>query len=475
MMMYRTPEETPARWPMAVLRDDRGGMGLFMLIWVVGIVGLGGFAVDTSKAWRMKAMLQATADAASHAGALAIDAGGDATAAASRYVELNMPAAKLGEVLRLSDIEVGAWNRETHAFEVGANSPDAVRVTLYRAKRNNNAEPLTLLKMLGLPDWDLAVSSVSGATQTYGVVDEVPDSCLTRGLVARGVVGVTSNNVFDDVCVHGEQGFTMNNNNLYTGDTIISMPNISALLNLGKAVNYANNLGLETALREMSLDPSAVDHVVEMVVSYAKNATLTAIEDYSAAALNDGDNIYVHCSAPGTLTLPSRRLVGVTVTTNCDIKFSNNAQFVSSIIGTTGDAGQIGLMDGLVERVLGIQASATPSLMDRLGLVAHADTSGSATVMGASDVSFGEPDDCADGGGSLLLVQGDFHLAAKMGLFGSTVIASGNIDLAAQTLGVEGPSIMAGGDVDMPAQQTFRGCNGADFRIGLRNVYHYLK
>jgi Flp pilus assembly protein TadG len=482
--------------PLAALRDDRGGMGIFMLLWLVGTFGLGGFAVDTSKAWRMKTMLQATADAASNAGLLALTAGDDASATARRYVELNLPAERMGEVLRASDVEVGIQNPLTGEFtSTSAVTPggqvtvgdvavsggavlNAVRVTLYRAERNANAEPVTLLRVLGLPDWNLSVRSVSARFQTVGINPDEPDSCLTQGVVARGTVTYTSNNVFDHICVHGEEGVGMGNNNEYTEGTVISMPEIWRMLNLGKRINPKKQTGLFNpgVLVQQSLDPVAVDSIEALVLDYAQGATIMTIGDFGSHPLASGDHIHVHCTSAGTLNLPGGRWDDLILTTNCDISFAQGSQFVNSVLGTTGDSGQSGgALNGLAESVLGLDSAWLPAkLRDMFAMSAHALGAGNTVVSGASSVVFGEIDDCAAGGGSLLLAQGAVKFAAKSGIFGSTIIASGDIQLAANTLAVEGPSILSGGSVQLPANQTFRGCAGADFRIGLKNIYRYV-
>jgi hypothetical protein len=462
--------------PLAALRDDRGGMTAWMLLWVVGIMAMGGFAVDTSKAWRMKTMLRAAADASSHAAIQAAVNGEDPVAAARRYVELNLPPELMGDVLSDADVEMGAWDSATGDFVADEASSDAVRVTVYRSARNANAEPTTLLKIIGIDSWDLSTRSVASTYDAFVTDPDMGDTCLTKGIVSRGTVSVTSNNTFSDVCVHGEEGFTFNNNNVYEAGTQISMPQLYPMLNHAKPYSTKQNTGIGAALVETSIDPVLADKTDALTLYFALGAEVTTIENYDQSLVIDGDHLYVHCAAAGTLSLPTGRIEDLILTTNCAVDFAGGTEFINAVIATSMNAGgDDEAFDDFADQSV-MTAAMARALLDA-GLAAdEADPTmnDGVAITGASDVALGLSDSCTDGGGSLLVADGDVKVAAKMGIFGSTMIASGDIQMAAQAAGVEGMAIQAGGDVDLPAEQTYIGCNGTDWRIAVKQKVRFL-
>ncbi len=105
-----------------LLRCERGGGTIFGLFWFILLVGIAGLAVDITDARRTETMLQATADAASHAAVqdlfLAAVVGlpdedaavAAAVASALEYADKNMPFAQHGVVLRAADVQIGVWD-----------------------------------------------------------------------------------------------------------------------------------------------------------------------------------------------------------------------------------------------------------------------------------------------------------------------------------------------------------------------------
>ncbi len=184
-----------------LLRCERGGGTIFGLFWFILIVGICGLAVDTTDAVRTQTMLQATADAASHAAVqdlflAAIVGMPDENAAAASavdsaliYADKNLPFVENGVVLRAPDVQVGFWDPLTRTLALGSGqTPNAVLVTLRRTGANGNALGMNFLRIAGLSDWDITAQSVAMA----GV-----DRCLTDGFVATEKVYSGSTN---DTC-----------------------------------------------------------------------------------------------------------------------------------------------------------------------------------------------------------------------------------------------------------------------------------
>lgn len=472
----------PRRTLSGAFRDRQGGMTAFALLWAIGAIALGGFAVDTAKAWRMKTMMQAASDAAAQAALHAMIAGEDPVAAARRYVELNLPQETFGELLRLGDVELGGWSDATLSFTPGAEFGRAVRVTLYRAERNGNPEPTTLLRILGIRSWDMSVQTVAGATTSFDWDAADADPCLAQGVAARGTVSIPTNDAFDKVCVHGETALEITGGSWYVNETTVSTPDPSRL-NGGAEIIAQKNWGLLQSLAYVSRPLDAVDHADALVQGFAMEATPVAFAEWTPEALRDGDRWYVHCSYPGTIMLPEGDFDDVQITTNCSIRFMGAGTYSNSVIGTTEDAAQGGgALDAVVERILFGDLAGAPAwegmttrLAGALGLVAEAqDAAAGWAVQGAPGLNFGAEDDCADGGGTLLIADGAVQIASGAGLHGSTVIASQDVQFAGPASGFLGAAVVAGGDVELPSRSVFKGCNGTDWQLSLRSVRRLL-
>ncbi len=245
------------------LNDELGGGTIMGLLWFMLLVGITGMAVDVTNGFRNRTMLQATADAAALGGAIDLPNEAMAVASAVVYSTGNMPGAMYGNVLRAADVEIGAWRLPLREFEEGglvenildpdgALVPDSIRVTLHQTEANANAVPVNFLRIIGLQTWDVNVEAVA---QRF-----IPD-CLNNGLVARGLVDISSNNNFvNRICIHGQQGVMEAQNNYHELGVTVSTPDMYNDITV-PAGNYASNPGLPEAMREQSLDPRMVNHV----------------------------------------------------------------------------------------------------------------------------------------------------------------------------------------------------------------------
>ena len=200
------------------VNEERGGGTIMGLLWFMLLVGITGLAVDSTNGLRNQTMLQATADASALAGVIDLPDAAEAVTAAITSSDVNMPSDLYGHVLQAGDVEVGAWHEDTRTFEAGGvvadplNArgpmlPDSVRVTLHQTEANANAVPVNFLRIVGLQNWDVNVEAVA---QRF-----LPD-CLNDGLVARGLVDISSNNGFvNRMCIHGQMGVAMQNHNFH--------------------------------------------------------------------------------------------------------------------------------------------------------------------------------------------------------------------------------------------------------------------
>ena len=135
------------------LKDEEGAGTAWWVVWMLMFMVFGGVAADSANAFRMRAELQATADAAAHAGVIDLPDVDAARASADAMAAANMSATDHGDVLAAVDIETGAWDSAANTFTVsddeggggglglggGGFSPaDAIRVTTRRDASNSN-------------------------------------------------------------------------------------------------------------------------------------------------------------------------------------------------------------------------------------------------------------------------------------------------------------------------------------------------
>ncbi|MGM0586633.1 MAG: pilus assembly protein TadG-related protein [Pseudomonadota bacterium] len=455
--MTQTNDTCPSRRRRALARDERGAVTIWMVFWTIGFLLLGGVALDAANAWRVRAALQAAADATAHAAALTLRTEGERAARdrAQAYAREILPADAYGDVLKSADIEFGIWDAESRAL-VDAKNPDTVRVTLRRSDTNDNAEPTYLLRLAGLMDWDVSASSAAKGVSAPGGGDLGGDenACWRNGLVARGVVDVQSNNVLRNLCVHGEQGVSVNNGNDWTENVTVSMPDLALLDTPSSDIDYQNP-GLSDSLLEAENDPYIVDHVDEMIYSIIdQNAERVIRIDNALFEPDDatpGWIYWVYCVGNGgTMTVPKDSVLrDVTILTNCAIRFKKSVTLVNTLLGTTGDRIEEGQ-----EAAEAVDSSTTVVVEDE-----------TTTTYGSNELRLGLADGCDAGGGARLLIDGDFRNPAKLRVNGSQIIASGDVEVAAQGESIDGVSVLAGGNIDLSSNNTFGACLDTDFDV----------
>ncbi|MDH3667594.1 MAG: Tad domain-containing protein [Paracoccaceae bacterium] len=424
-------------------RDESGGGTIMGLYWFITLVMICGLAVDITDGFRARTMLQATADATALAGAIDLPDRNTVAAAAVTNAYDNMPQGENGTVLRSTDVIVGKWDGATKAIDQNDPEPDAVMVTVHRSSANENAMPVNFLRIIGLYNWEITTQAVA---QRF-----IPE-CLRDGLIAREIVDISSNNDFvREICVHGQLGVDMQNGNYHELGVTVSMPKLDMLtIPTG---GMESNPGLPEALRENILDPRMVNHVDEIMRSMI-DQTNTVIPEYIQPYidLTDPDvfqivdekfdlstavpgRIYkVECAPNKNAQIPANSIVdSVIVIAECEIKVNAGATITNTVLGSLsgGNPGQ-GQGGGV----------------------------SSANINIAANVQLGLPDNCADGGGLLLLSNATIHTAATTSIDGVQMVAAGDIELGARDEGINGISAQSGGTIKLTSNNQFGLCAG---------------
>ena len=419
------------RWD-EVVADDRGGATIWMIFWCLVVIGFAGLAVDTTDGLRNRTMLQATADSAALAAAIDLPDKAAARNTALAYAAGNMGPDLHGRVLDQSDVVIGRWDPDSNTMLVDHPLPDAVWVTTWRGEENTNPLPVSFLRFLGLDAFDVRAQAVA---QRY-----IPD-CIREGLIARGIVDISSNNDFVKyICVHGQQGVHMQNHNYWELGTTVSMPNYGEMLVI-PSTGMESNPGLPEALRENILDPRMVNHVDEIMQQFldrdpavlpdyidADAPVIIEDEKFDLEGVEKGRIYHIQCKPNKNAKIPSNSTISeVVIIADCELHVGAKAKLTDVVLGSRSGG------NGKIDK---------------------------ANVGVAANVQLGEPDDCAEGGGVQIFSNATIHTASSTKIDGVQMVAIGDIELGARDDGIDGISAQAGGDITLTSNNQFGLCIG---------------
>jgi Flp pilus assembly protein TadG len=239
-------------------KNEKGSMTALSVVGIVGCCVVGGLALDASNLYRQKEHLVLAADSAAQAGIVALangKTGPEIQAAALAAAEMNAPASLFGRVTNgVQDIQLVRFDPSSRLVVNG--TPNAVKVTLHRNQSVDNPVKTALLRLVGISEFEMSVSSVAH----YGQ----PGRCTSSdGIYAKGQVTMTSGNrIGKNYCVHSQTAVWLPQQNMFDDGSGVSMPNMAMCK--GKCVDIANP-GIEKAAFTMNLNlPSVADHVTKV-------------------------------------------------------------------------------------------------------------------------------------------------------------------------------------------------------------------
>ena len=415
--------------------QEGGGITVLNLFFLSVVALFAGIAIDVSSVISARTQLQVTADAAAHA-ALVHREWHEPEEAKRIAIEIalnNMASDDFGEVLSEDNIVFGDYDRATKSFTPDADSRNAVLVKTERLTSKNNPVSTFLLQFAGFLNFD--VEAVALFETFYPI-------CLMEGFVAQGIIDIQSNNsYFNGFCIHSNEYVTINNNNFFQPGTIVSMPD-SDLLEVNITGNGEDkNEGLEEALREgkwfikvlnriarieeglqteghryaqeFTTDFDVIDINTDM--KHLKQGNKWVIEETDLTA----GRVYT-ISNCNKVDIKSGTFEGIVLIADCQVEISNGVHLIDTVLLTTYD--------------------------------------GSKAFYSPAQVTLGKKDTCASGGGAKLVTNGDVDLSAGVLMYGSQIVAGGNVEFSSNADGMEGASIISGGRIDSTSNMNFAFC-----------------
>lgn len=445
-------------------RDEDDGIATaWALSWLILCFAIAGLSIDITNAWKVKSVLQSTADVAAHAGALELAKHGNLSieteveAIANIYATKNMNPGLYGDVLIENDIRVGFWDEATRTFSEmiagEADTPNAVRVVTRQdgTAGASNRVGTFFLRMV----WKKAFTVSALAT-----VERFVSICEKDGIFANGEVFSTAQVTYkNEYCKYGALGISMAQLNEFEPGTIAMTPNLDNCGPGPESCTDAHNPGIEDALMSGSISLGKVGRISEYFTElqdpnsdYQPEYINTALpvneyynmNDFDTSLLVPGEIFIVHCSG-GNNNL------------NLGIPTAGG--------GGAGGGGAVAAAITVSEFVLvgygcDFVFDASIQYEDAMFIT---NATGNQTVSGAASVVLGKDDGCAQGGEVVVITAGDVRFAAKLEAYDSEFIIGGDLHLASNGNADsvhEGSNFYVGGDVHVTTHHTFSGCNG---------------
>ncbi|GGA24659.1 hypothetical protein [Neptunicoccus cionae] len=478
------------------LRDEDGGATGWNLAWFAVLAAGSGFAIDVSNARNAKEHLTVTAEAASHAGLVALmntGSTGDARAAAIASVQQNYPSDVFGPVIAdsTSDIVVANYNAEESSWS-DSGMANAVGVTLRRDESTKNGVSTFLLNWVGLEEWTFSASAATAMAGTQRCSN-------TEGLFAQGNIQLRSHNGFGTgICLHSDEYVTMSNHNVFDDGAYVSMPDLSLC---EKCDDDDKNPGIVDAAYETKyIMPDIADWIEQTELSFMGSGD-SAIKDafFEGRALDrdlsslselDYDTRYLERGSVVEISATEFYLMedvpeGLTYNVSCAVSATSTGTSNGNGRGKSngnGNGNGKNKSSSDVTSVSSLDFSNAPlkdlavitdcpvdfsSEADLLGvmIVTSSDSgiSGSSgTTIGASNYSCDPLDRVT------IMTNADVHMAAKFLATNLTLVIDGAIHLASGGSGNSdhyGVGIHTSGDIDVTTHHNYYSCGNSNTEV----------
>lgn len=281
--------------------------------------------------------------------------------------------------------------------------------------------------------------------ETYG------PTCLREGFVGEDVVDVSSNNSYEaGFCVHSNTHVSLNSNNNFADNTVVSMPDRREIVL--PSSGFDSNPGLVAALRDGAYRIRILQRIDDIIAG-VQDPTSPYYPDYItssiAVTLNRNDKLdadafeagrihRIDCHSPTQKTTihAGTVLENVVIWTDCEMMFGQGVELRNVVIVN--------------------------------------ESTSAKSFNAASGVQIGRDGGCATGGGAQLVTRGGIDIPAQLKMFGGQMIAAKDIAFTAEADGIEGASIISGGRIDGTSGSVMGFCGGAGMENNFEAEYFRL-
>jgi Flp pilus assembly protein TadG len=481
--MRPTPDLRPQR-AATFLTDEKGSIAAFSLVALAVFCMFLGLAIDVTNVHRQKEFITVAADAAAHAGVVALaekKLPTEITTIALAAAERNAPTGLIGKTtLGASDVKLVRFDPKTRT--VVAGEPNAVQVTLHRDSSVGNPVTTTLLRFAGVDTFEFTAKSVA----YYGK----PGNCTSSdGIYAKGKVTLTSGNrIGGSYCVHSQTTVSMPQANYFDEGAGLSMPNLATC---GTKCFDSANPGVEDAKFEMNLDMMPVaDHITlvktamlaptsELKSNFFADKTLapnlTALVDArimnvaQTKKLVKGSVVDLTAAQYNDLMYLTKGDLPTGLVYNVDCRDRGNGPATWISIGGSVDRKNATLTSTTTETVrqvvlitdCGFDVGSNARIDATLAISTRISTS--SVLKATSGAIVGDPQrNCDVSRKVYIMTMSGVSVSADFTASNVALIVNGDINVAASssssTVEHKGTSFHAEGEVQIPANHSFNGC-----------------
>lgn len=475
--------QTPRR-PADILSQEDGSISAYALVALAVFCMFLGLAIDVTNVHRQKEFISVAADAAAHAGVVALAEKKlplDIRTAALAAAETNAPAGLIGKTnLGASDVELVRFDPKTRTIIAG--EANAVKVTLHRDSSVGNPVSTSLLRFAGVKKFEFSVTSVA----YYGK----PGNCNSSdGIYAKGRVTLTSGNTIGgSYCVHSQEEVWMPQTNYFQEGAGLSMPNLA---DCGTKCFDAANPGVENAKFEMNLNMMPVaDHIAlvraamlastsDLKSQFFADKTLAAdrkplvdariMNNGAAAKLVKGSVVSLTAAQYNDLMVLTKGNLPTGLVYNVDCRDRGNGPATWISIGGSLDRKDPTLTTSTAETVrevvlitdCGFDVGSNARIDATLAISTRVSTS--SVLKAASGAIVGDPlRNCDVSRKVYIMTMSGISVSSDFTASNVALIVNGDIHVAASssssTVEHKGTSFHAEGEVQIPANHTFNGC-----------------
>ncbi|WP_238365434.1 hypothetical protein [Mesobacterium pallidum] len=318
-----------------LLRGESGAGSVLGLTLLVLSFLVGGVAIDTANAWRVREILQSNAEAAALSAAIRASevqhaARREVRGTARLTARHGLAEAGLTDAWYRGSFRTGRLAPESGNFVPTLSDWTAVEVKLSRHARTGNAEPLTWLRPFGYERWNLEGRALAEVVRRDHV------DCIDPLLSLKARVDISEVDAFVGICLFAQATVDYGARPLWVDAGSLGL--VNALV--------AEAIGLNIT-QPLMQNVSATPELLRQAVAGAdRSVNLSDLDDISVLA---DEKLHVVCGEDDVLTLRDGTVIeNAAIYADCPINFRGKVTIraslvVSNLLSVLGEVPQVRL------------------------------------------------------------------------------------------------------------------------------------